>query len=356
MIPHSRPWVGEEEAGAVAALFRSGWIAEGPEIEAFEAQVAAAQGRRFAVAANSGTAALHLALLALGVGAGDEVLLPSYTCTALLLAVRYTGASPVLVDLEPGGFHLSAAAARAKLSRATRAMVVPYTFGFPADPAAYEELGLPVIGDIAQAFGASWQGQPLGKFHTLSICSFYATKVLTCIQGGAVLADDVELAERCADLRSYAGREDPQLRYGYRLGNLNAAVGLVQLGKLPAMLQRRRQIAARYRAAFSGLPLELPPEVPGSIFYRFPVRVPPENRSAFVQAMADRGIVCGRGVQKPLHRIMDLPDAAFPTTAAAYASVVSLPLYPALTAAEVDQVVAAVVEELPKLRPQERRK
>ena len=346
-ISHSRPFLGQEEIDAVLRLFQSGWVVEGHEVEAFEKAVASHQQRQFGIAVDSGTSALHLALSALEIKEDDEILIPSYTCSALLNAVRYVRAKPVLVDSAQNGFNMDPVDARRKRTPRTRAAIVPYMFGIPSDPNLYETLEVPIIGDIAQAFGSEWKTIPLGKCHLLSICSFYVTKIFTTIKGGMVLTDDPLLAAKCENLRSYANHEDSELRYNYRLPNLHAAVGLAQMKRLNFFLDRRKRIASCYHEAFENYSeLRLPFNRWGNIYYRYPVQISPQDRNSFVKAMKEEGIICGRGVQMPLHRSLNLPDTEFPMASQAHDTVVSIPLYPALTDLEVDTVIAGILKVL----------
>src|SRR5579883_2046260 len=187
-------------------------------------------------------------------GAGDEVLMPSYTCVAVTNAVRYVGATPALADIDPHTYNLDAGDARRRLTAATRAVIVPHMFGLPADMDPLTEWGIPVIEDCAQTLGATYRGRRVGGFGTVSICSFYATKLLTTGEGGMLLSDSDTLVRRARDLRDYDDRADATLRYNYKMTDFQAALGVSQLGRLPQFLARREALAARYEAALRGLP------------------------------------------------------------------------------------------------------
>ncbi|MBI3003320.1 MAG: DegT/DnrJ/EryC1/StrS aminotransferase family protein, partial [candidate division NC10 bacterium] len=303
LIPHSRPSLGPAEVEAVAAVLRSGQVAQGPEVAAFEAEVAARMGLRGGAAVSSGTAALHLALLALKVGRGDAVLIPSYTCAALLQAVRLAGAEPVLADVNPESGNLDPAAARRARTPRCRVLVPVHSFGWPADVEALRDLGLPIIEDCAQALGATAAGRPVGSRGEAAVCSFYATKVIAAGEGGMVLSDRPELLAVARDLRAYDEAPDPRLRFNYKMTDIQAALGRAQLGRLDDLLARRAAIAATYRKALAEAPVALPPEVPGRIYHRFVVRVP-GGVEGQLDAFARRGIGCRRPVHTPLHRLL----------------------------------------------------
>jgi len=338
VIPHSRPSLGEGEAEAVAAVLRSGYLAQGPEVAAFEAEVAARMGLRGGVAISSGTAALHLALLALPAGAGDGVVLPSYTCGALLHAVRLAGAEPILADVDPATGGLDPEAARRARTSRCRALILVHPFGWPADVEALRSLGVPIIEDCAQALGATAGARPVGSRGEAAVCSFYATKLIATGEGGMLLSDRPEVLTLARDLRSYDEAPDARLRFNYKMTDLQAAVGRVQLSRLTEFLARRTAIAAAYRRALADAPVALPPEVPGRIYYRFVVRVP-GGAGAALEAFARQGIACRRPVHTPLHRL--LGRDGFPGAEEAWRTSLSLPCSPALTDGEVSRVAEA---------------
>ncbi|MGH7354919.1 MAG: DegT/DnrJ/EryC1/StrS family aminotransferase, partial [Candidatus Rokuibacteriota bacterium] len=305
MIPHSQPSVSEEDALAVARAVRSGRLAQGPEVEAFEAELGARLGVEAVAAVSSGSAALELALQALGVGAGDEVIVPSYVCDALWHAVRRRGATPVLADADPGTLSLSAKDAAARATPRTRAVIVPHAFGLAVDLEPFLALGVPVVEDCAQALGAVVDGRPAGARGALAVCSFYATKMLATGEGGAV-AGPAGLVGRVREARAYDEREDLAPRLNAKLTDLQAALGRSQLGRLDQFVARRREIAARYRARLAGARCRLPPDAGARhVYHRFVVGVggPAEH----VQGrLAAAGVTARRPVFRPAHRALGL--------------------------------------------------
>ena len=247
-IPHSRPTLDEADLQAVTEVLRSGFIAQGTRVAAFEEGMAGTVGVTGGVAVSSGTAALHLALLAFGVGEGDEVLLPTYACSALLHAVRAVRAVPRFVDSDPSSFNMDPAAAKKARSPLARVVIVVHSFGVPAELDPLRELGLPVIEASAQALGACYRGRRVGSIGEAAVLSFYATKLMTTGEGGMLLSNDERILSAARDLREYDQKDDDRPRFNYKMTDFQAALGLAQLAQLPRFLDRRQAIAARYSA------------------------------------------------------------------------------------------------------------
>jgi perosamine synthetase len=340
-IPHSRPALGETEAKAVAEVVRGGWIAQGRQVAAFEQAVAKVTGQVQGVAVSSGTAALYLALMALGIGAGDEVVIPSYVCTALWHAIRLTGATPVLVDIEPATYDPSPQAVARILTRRTKTVIVPHMFGLPADIETLKSHEVPIIEDCAQTLGVTVRGTSVGGMGELAICSFYATKLLTAGEGGMVLGRDESLVGRVRALRQYDEQDVPERAFNYKMTDMQAALGLCQVARLEDFLARRRAIAARYHEAVREAGLAPPLAASGREhgYFRYVVRLSGPVGPALDRAHA-LGIGCRRPVHLPIHRYLGL--SGFPETEAAWERALSIPLYPALTDAEVDRIAGAL--------------
>ena len=327
----------------MAAVVRSGQLAQGPEAAALERDLAARLGVEAAAVVASGTAALELALRALDIGAGDDVLIPSYVCDALHHAITRCGAQPVLVDADPETLSLSAKDAEARRTRRTRAVIVPHAFGLAVDLAPFLALGIPVIEDCAQALGAEVGGRPAGGAGTLAVCSFYATKMVAAGEGGAVVGP-ARLVARVRDTREYDERELLRPRMNGKLTDMQAALARSQLARLDAFVARRRAIAARYRARLGRADWRLPPEVGRQhVYHRFVLGTERDPQSVQA-ALASRGIAVRRPVFRPLHRALGLDG--YPDADRLWSSALSIPCYPALTDAEVDQVADALLEAL----------
>lgn len=316
-------------------------LAQGVEVASFEAEVGDWLGLPPGLALSSGTAALHLALLGLGIGPGDEVILPSYVCVAPLHAVEYVGATPRLVDVDPGTYNLDPADARRRLTRRTRAIIVPHQFGLPADLESLLAFGVPVIEDCAQAIGARYRDRPVGTFGTVSIVSFYATKLLTTGEGGMLLSRDRRLLTRMRDRRDYDERRRHAVRYNYKLTDFQAALGRSQLRRLPAMLSRRAAIAGRYRRRWADLPITLPLSGQGRshVYHRFVIGVPMAVQVA-ARRLAGLGVIARPPVYRPIHLTLGLEG--FPGATHAYRHALSVPLYAALTPREEGVVIRAI--------------
>ena len=346
MIPHSHPTLDEEEVRAVAAVVRSGRISQGDEVRRFETELARQVDATDAVAVSSGTAGLHLALAALKVGAGDEVVIPSFVCSALLNAVRCIRATPVLADIDPETFNIDVGDVRRRLTPRTRAVIVPHLFGLPADVREIAALGIPVIEDCAQSLGSRLAGAPTGSFGLLSVFSFYTTKVICTGEGGMVASRDAGLLARIRDLRDYDEKADDRPRYNYKLTDLQAAMGMVQLRKLPDFIARRRAIAARYDAFMNECGIKTPACPPDreAVPYRYVVRT--ERLEEILAAGRDAGIGYRRPVFKPLHRYLGL--SGYPQTDSAFASAPSIPIYPSLSDADIEAILDPLRSILPK--------
>jgi dTDP-4-amino-4,6-dideoxygalactose transaminase len=343
IIPHSRPTLIGSESQAVSSVLESGQIAQGPKIHEFEKQFSGYIGKKEAAATSSGTAALHLALLALGVTDNDDVIVPSFVCTAVLNAVLYIGANPVVADIDPETHNISVDSVRKAITKKTKAVIVPHMFGCPAEMEKLSEFGIAIIEDCAQAVGSDYKGQKAGSFGILSVFSFYATKVLTAGEGGMVVCDSEDLIARVRDLREYDNKQDYAVRFNYKMTDFQAALGLSQLSHLEEFLDKRRMIADRYFSEFEDCGFLLPVRKKGRehIYYRFVVKTE-EDASLFLKRLQQKGVLCQRPVFVPLHVCLGL--SGFSRTLEAWQKTVSIPLYPSLTDDEIEKIIAVVRE------------
>jgi len=343
VIPISRPTIGLEEEEAVLRVLRSGRLAAGPEVEAFEAAFAALCDVPHAVACSNGTAALHLALLAHGIGPGDEVLVPAFTFAASAETVVACGAIPVFCDVRSDDFCLDAADASRRVTPATRAVMPVHLYGQVADMSAVmalaERHGLVVIEDACQAHGATFDGRPAGSFATAAF-STYATKNVMTGEGGLVTTSNAGVAERLRLLRAHGMPEryvHTTFGLNMRMTDIQGALGRVQLERLAAGNARRRENAAFYTAELDGIDgLSLPRALPGRehVWHQYTVRVD-SKREAVRQRLRDAGVGAEVYYPIPLHRQRAYAvDVSLPTSEALAAEVLSIPVFPGLSDAE----------------------
>lgn len=351
MIPAAKPVIGDEERAAVDRVLRSGMIAQGPEVAAFEKEFSEQLvGGRTCVSVSSGTSGLHLGLLAAGIGPGDEVIVPSFTFAATANSVALTGATPVFADIDPVTFNLSPAAAEAAITERTAAIMPVHLYGHPADMTAFTELtqrrGIQLFEDAAQAHGAMWQGAPVGSFGTFAMFSLYPTKNMTSGEGGMVSCATPEVVRMVKLLRNQGMErryENEVVGFNARMTDVHAAIGRVQLGKLPAWNAKRQANAEFLGANLEGVVVPTVVEGAVHVWHQYTIRVA-GDRDAFAKALADEHGI-GSGVYYPIPNNL-LPsfgvEVDLPETAKACAEVISLPVYPALTEADLERIVNGV--------------
>jgi perosamine synthetase len=350
MIPAARPLIGDEERAAVDRVMRSGMLAQGPEVAAFESEFGALVDGAHCVAVNSGTSALHLALIAMGVGRGDEVIVPSFTFAASGNSVRLAGAEPVFVDIDPDTFCVDPAAVEASVTDRTKAVMPVHLYGHPADMTALVELagrhGFALIEDAAQAHAASWQGQPVGTFGATACFSFYPTKNMTSGEGGMVTTGDAETARMLRLLRNQGMEkryENEVVGFNTRMTDLHAAIGRVQLTKLAGWTEQRQANAIFLDANLEGV--VVPPVAEGAVhvYHQYTIRVVDGDRDAFAQRLQDQGVGCGVYYPIPTHRLPSFSlDLDLPETERAALEVLSLPVHPALSRDDLERIVEVV--------------
>jgi perosamine synthetase len=340
------PDVGEEELAEIREVLESGQLTMGVKVAELEALLAAAAGTEHAVAVSSGTAALHVAVLSLGIGPGDEVLVPAYTFPATANVVALAGAKPVLVDVDPVTMNLDPADAARRVTGRTKAILAVDLFGRPA---RMEELPeLTVLEDAAGALGAMHRGRPCGSLGKLACFSFHPRKIVTTGEGGAVTTDDGELAERARSLRHHgwspsASYDDmPHPGLNYRLSDVLCALGIPQLRRLEELLAAHERVAAGYGERLSGLDVVLPEADAGDRHGRQAYVIQLDRRDEVMAGLRAQGIQCQIGTYA-LHRLGAYRDQGpFPGADAAYERALALPFHTRLTEAELDRVARAL--------------
>ena len=375
-LPYALPFIGEEEIAEVVDTLRSGWLSSGPKVKQFEEDFAAYTGAAHAVAVNSCTAALHIALTALGIKPGDEVIVPTITFCATANVVVHLGGRPVIVDVDKHCQIAPTEVARAINSR-TKAIIPVHFAGQACDLNEILALGLahgiPVIEDAAHAAGSEYDGKRIGTHGKVSAFSFYATKNMTTGEGGMLTTQDGDLAARMRQLSLHGMSRNAWNRYsaagswfydvlepGYKdnMTDIQAAIGIHQLRRLDSFILRRRQIAACYHSAFSGIPgVQLPVELPNRnhTYHIFPIRIDSEliglDREQFIRQLQQANI--GTSVHFiPLHRhsyyqkTFDYQPSQFPMAEHLFEGMFSLPLYPKMTDEDVSDVIRAVQRQL----------
>ncbi|XWJ91043.1 UDP-4-amino-4-deoxy-L-arabinose aminotransferase [Phytobacter ursingii] len=369
-LPFSRPSMGDEELTAIQDVLRSGWITTGPKNQQLEEAFCQLTGNQHAIALSSATAGMHVTLMALGIGAGDEVITPSMTWVSTLNMIVLLGATPVMIDVDRDTLMVTAESIEAAITPKTKAIIPVHYAGAPADIDAIRALGekyaIPVIEDAAHAAGTYYKGHHVGCCGT-AIFSFHAIKNMTCAEGGLVVTDDEKLAQRIRSLKFHGLGVDaydrqthgraPQAEvispgYKYNLADINAALALVQLGKLHEANKRRTEIAQRYLRELADTPFQ-PLTVPAwphvHAWHLFIIRVDETRcgltRDALMEALKAQGIGTGlhfRAAHTQKYYRENFPDLSLPNTEWNSARICSLPLFPDMTDDDTSRVIAAL--------------
>jgi perosamine synthetase len=353
MIPIARPQIGEEEKAAVLEVLASGQFVQGPRVRDFEERFADMCGVKYAVATSSGTSALHIAMLAHGIGPGDEVITTPFSFVASANCALYVGARPVFADIEPDYFTLDPAEVARHITPQTRAIVPVHIFGQPCNMEALAEVAqahnLIIIEDACQAHGAQFHGQPVGSWGT-ACYSFYPTKNMTTLEGGILTTNEAPIADRARLLRDHGSRKryvNEILGYNLRLTDLQAAIGLAQLPKLAAWNTQRAANAAYLTSKLAGVAgLQTPTVRDGveHVFHQYTARL--MNRDEVLPKLEAKGIGYGIHYPTPIHQQPVYCQLGYrdhlPHAEAACEQVLSLPVHPALSRADLDAIVEAV--------------
>jgi perosamine synthetase len=359
-IPLSAPDITETEIAAVVDVLRTPQLSLGPQLEAFERATADYVGSSHAVAVNSGTSGLHLCVRCVGIGEGDEVIVPSFTFIAAANVVRMERATPIFVDIDPATLNLDPEKVEAAITPRTRAILVVHTFGRPADLTHLLHLAkrhrLRVLEDACEAIGAEYRGQKVGLFGDAGVFAFYPNKQVTTGEGGMIVTNDAALAAMARSLRNQ-GRgnggewlEHSLVGFNYRLSEMQCALGLEQLGRLESILARRAEVAVMYDQQLRGnRDLRLPElhVAEGRISWfvyvvRLSERFQRHHRDAIVAALRDQGIACGRYFApihlQPAYRDMPMPNDPLHTTEQVAARTIALPFFNRISCAEIREV------------------
>lgn len=379
-LPFSLPEIGEDEINEVASALRSGWVTTGPKTKQFEADFTAFLGDSAleSIAVNSATSGLHLALESLGIGPGDEVIVPTYTFTATAEIIRYLGATPIMVDVDAETFNMTADSFKSAITSKTKAVVPVHFAGLACDMdpiiTIARQHDIRIVEDAAHALPTKYKGKLIGTLDTdITVFSFYANKTMTTGEGGMLVTRHPELAKRCKVMRLHGISRDAFDRYvstkpawfyeviapgfKYNMPDIAAAIGIHQLKRLPYFQRKREQMARVYFEAFKDLPLEMPSAASGAdvhAWHLFPVKIKQEagvERAQFIEKMAELGIGCSVHFI-PLHLhpywrdTYNLKPEMFPVAQRIFDQEVSLPLYTKMTQSDQERVVGAVIKVL----------
>jgi perosamine synthetase len=350
MIPAAKPLIGIEEREAVDRVLQSGMLAMGPEVAAFEKEFAAIVDNRHCVAVNSGTSGLHMALEALGMHKGDEVIVPSFTFAATANSVALTGATPVFVDIDPRTFNIDPKAIEAAITPNTKAIQPVHLYGQPAAMTEIMEIAkrhnLLVVEDAAQAHMASYNGTPAGAFGDAGVFSFYPTKNMTSGEGGMITTASDEVARQSRLLRNQGMEkqyENEIVGFNTRMTDIHAAIGRVQLRKLARWTEQRRANAKFFDENLKGV--IVPYVAPGAVhvYHQYTIRVIGHDRDAFSAELKRRGVGNGVYYPIPVHRLVSFGlDFDLPNTTSATKEVLSIPVHPALSQGDLETVVSVI--------------
>jgi dTDP-4-amino-4,6-dideoxygalactose transaminase len=359
MIHMAKPQMGDEEKQAVLEVLDSGIIAQGPRVKAFEEGFAAMCGVKHAVATSSGTTALHTALLAHGIGAGDEIITSAFTFIASANSILFTGAKPVFVDIDPRTFNMDPAKIRAAITKKTKAIMPVHLYGLACDMDPImrlaEEFGLAVIEDACQSHGAEYKGKRAGSFGTGAF-SLYPTKNMTSAEGGMITTNNSTIDELCRVIRQHGMRVryyHDMLGYNFRMTDLHAAIGLEQLKKLEKFNAGRQANAKFLSDNLKGVRTPYIPDGQTHVFHQYTVRVPAGKRDALRTHLNEKGVGSEVYYPAPIHKqtfyVKDLGyNDNLPETEHAATEVLSLPVHPALTPSDLETIVGAVNEFMEK--------
>ncbi|WP_440952431.1 DegT/DnrJ/EryC1/StrS family aminotransferase [Methanococcoides sp. FTZ1] len=354
MIPIAKPDIGNEEIDAVSEVLASGIIAEGERVGEFESAFADYIGAEHAIAVNSGTAALHTALLAHGIGKGDEVITTSFSFIATANSIAYTGAKPVFVDIEAETFNIDVDLIENSITRDTKALMPVHLYGHPAEMKAINEIAddhdLVIIEDACQAHGATYNGQKVGSFGTGAF-SFYPTKNMTTSEGGIITTNDSEIARKARMIRAHGSQErylHEMIGYNFRMTDIAAAIGLVQLKKLEGYNNARKRNASKLSERLKDIPGVTVPVIRKGcdhVFHQYTIRV--KNRDEVVACLKQSGIGTGVYYPIPIHMQPTYIEARYncdlPVCEKAAKEVISLPVHPGVSEQDIEQIIENVI-------------
>ena len=342
VISQSKPTLSKKEIAATADVIKAGKISEGIHTKEFESNLANYIGCKYATTVNSGTSALISTLLALEIGPCDEVVIPAYTCSSVYFAVKAVGAEPVLADINLDTFSIEQSHIKNLITPNTKAIILVHNFGIAAQMDKIFDLEIPLIEDCAHVIGGSYNNKKLGSFGVASIFSFYATKMITTGEGGAVLTNSKKLINSVDEIKNAdSSNNKDSKKFNFKFTDIQAAIGKAQLEKIDSFIRKRRRIAARYNDAFqeiigTGIPER---DFYSDTFYRYVVKMPNKNKAnAMIKSTNISGIACDRPIQTAPFLFSNDPNK-FKNSKIANDCLVSIPIYPSLSEADVKKII-----------------
>lgn len=349
VIPHSKPTLNQLDIDSVINVLQSNHLEDGGNVRELESYFCNYYDKKFAIAVSNGFAAIHLSLLALGVQKGDEVILPSYSCAALLNPVLILGASPIIVDIESDSYNMSIIEVEKRISKKTKAIIVPHIFGIPARIDELKRLNIPIIEDCAQSVGNYYKNKKIGSYGDISIFSFYATKMLTGGDGGLILCDNEVYNNIILNYKYYGHKRMHKYQaYNYQTNNIQAALVLSQMKRIDDFVQKRKELAQYYDSNLA-ICSELSVNYQNkeySCFYRYPVTLHSKKLEFVKDKLYELGIGTGYGVLEGNHQLLDRSNKDFPNTFYKLNHTISIPIYPSLDKKDIDYISENLIKIL----------
>jgi perosamine synthetase len=335
---HSTPTIENDDVQSLLDTLYSKHLEDGEIVEKLERTFSQHFQRKYAIAVTNGFAAIHLSLIGLNIRKGDEVIIPTYSCPALLNPILILNAIPIIVDIADNSFNIDINQIKNKITKRTKAIIIPHMFGFPAKIDDVLHFGIPIIEDCAQSIGGKYKDKMLGQFGNISVFSFYATKMITGGDGGLILTDDKNIYDIITNYRYYGHKKKHKyVAYNYHLTNLPASLILSQFNKLELFIYKRKQLAIQYYKLLSNnnnIYLDFENNEYSS-FFRYPVKVNTSNDiHLLLKKMKENGVLCGYGVLEGLHEIY-ITNENFKNADSYLSSIISLPIYPSLDFSDI---------------------
>jgi len=344
-IYHSQPTISKKDVDSVTKLLKTLHLEDGSNVIEIENRMKTVYNKKYAIAVNTGFASIHLSLIGYNIKEGDEVIIPTYSCPALLNPILIQKAKPVLIDTQKNGFNISFKDLKSKINKHTKLIILPYMFGFPTNIKKILDLNIPVIEDVTLSLGGKYKNRLLGTFSDTMICSFYATKMITGGDGGMLLTNDKKVYEIAKNYRYYGHQKQHKyLAYNYHTTNLPMSLALSQFNQLNDFISKRKKLANLYDKLLkeiSEINIEFKNKKE-SVFYRYLIRLKTkEEREQLKQYLKENGIGTGYGVLEGLHELIDT-DYKYPNATKHLNTILSLPIYPNLKKREVKYIVSVI--------------